>query len=198
MFQRLVAFTLLALIAVTGRASENEPLWEALRAGGQVVLMRHAQTVPGFGDPDGFRVNDCATQRNLSEEGRQQARRLGEALRRRGVRIGEVLSSPWCRAIDTARLAFGRAEIWPELSSMHYDRSREAAQNDAVRRRIAAHHGPDNLFLVGHSANVISLTGVSLSSGGIVVVAPGGPDGFRVLGRLEPDRIISGRAGGYP
>ena len=195
MFLRLAGFILLALVAVSAHASETEQLWGALRAGGNVVLMRHAQTVSGFGDPPGFRVGDCATQRNLSADGREQARRLGAALKRSGVPIGEVLSSPWCRAVDTAKLAFGRAQVWPELSSMHYDRSREAAQNDAVRRRITAFRGPGNLFLVGHSANVISLTGVSLSSGGMVVVAPGGPDGFRVLGRLEPDQILSGQTG---
>ena len=90
-------------MAVAARAqAPADPAWAALRAGGAVVVLRHAQTVPGIGDPPGFRLQDCSTQRNLSEEGRQQARRLGETLRRAGVKVDEVLSSRWCRCLDTA------------------------------------------------------------------------------------------------
>lgn len=113
---------------------------------------------------------------------------------RRGVRIGEVLSSRWCRAVETAKLAFGRAEVWDELNSLFHDRSRREAQNDAVRRRIAAFRGPDNLFLVGHGANIVSLTGIHPGMGGMVVVAPGGPEGFRVVGRLEPNDVLGGQS----
>lgn len=185
---RFLLGILLSLAATVAHADEQ--LWEKLRAGGYVVLMRHTQTTPGVGDPDAFHIDDCFTQRNLSEEGREQARRIGAALRARRVRVGAVESSRWCRAVDTARLAFGRATIWPELNSTFHDRSRKEAQTEAVRRRIARFRGPDNLFLVGHGSNILALTGVHPGMGGMVVVAPGGPDGFRIVGELEPEAVL--------
>lgn len=192
--RRVVAWTLalLALTLLTRPAAADERIWELLRAGGQVVLLRHTETTPGVGDPPGFRIDDCATQRNLSPQGRDDARRLGEALRHRGVRVGEVLSSRWCRAVDTAQLAFERVEVWPELNSTFHDRSRRDAQTDAVRRRIAGFRGPDNLFLVGHGSNILTLTGLHPAQGGMIVVTPG-PGGFRIAGQLEPDAVFSDR-----
>lgn len=98
---------LLAAIAFAPAARADAALWELLQRGGQVVLVRHAVTEPGVGDPDGFRLDDCGTQRNLSEQGRRDAQRLGEALRSRRVPVARVLASPWCRCVATARLAFG-------------------------------------------------------------------------------------------
>ena len=187
---RLISFLIALLLPTIAVADER--LWELLRAGGQVVLWRHAQTTPGIGDPDGFRIDDCATQRNLSPEGREQARRIGEALRTRGVKTGAVLASRWCRAVETAQLAFGRHEVWNELNSTFHDRSRQDAQSAAVRRRIAAHRGPDNLFLVGHGSNIVHATGAYPGQGGMVIVTPGGPDGFRVAGKLEPAELLAG------
>lgn len=189
---RLLLVTVLSLAAAVAHADGQ--LWEKLRAGGYVVLMRHAQTTPGVGDPEAFHIDDCATQRNLSEEGREQARRIGEALRRRGVRIGAVETSRWCRAVETARLAFGRSTVWPELDSTFHDRTRKDAQTEAVRKRVAAFRGPDNLFLVGHGSNILALTGEHPGMGGMVVVAPGGQNGFRIVGRLEPDIVLSGQS----
>src|SRR5438034_710690 len=86
-------------------ASERDELWAELRHGGLALLMRHGSTLPGLGDPPGFRVDDCATQRNLSPEGRDEARRVGERLKHERVRIARVYTSPWCRCRDTAMLA---------------------------------------------------------------------------------------------
>jgi len=102
----LVLLSMLVL-AAPSRAAADDTLWELLRGGGQVVLMRHAVTTPGVGDPSGFRLDDCATQRNLTDAGRDDARRVGAAFRTRGAPVGRVLSSPWCRCLETARLAFG-------------------------------------------------------------------------------------------
>src|SRR5215510_6513999 len=86
--------------------------WEALVRGGHVALIRHGNAPPGSGgDPPGFKIDDCATQRNLDEKGREQARALGDLFRQRGVRVDRVESSPWCRCLDTARLmAVGSVE----------------------------------------------------------------------------------------
>ena len=91
-------WVLLAACVLLGSAAQaDEALWQLVARGGHVLFVRHAETTPGVGDPPGFRLEDCATQRNLSGEGRAQARRLGEELKRRGVPVGDVLSSPWCQ-----------------------------------------------------------------------------------------------------
>jgi phosphohistidine phosphatase SixA len=166
-------------------ANADAKVWELLRGGGQVVLIRHAETTPGIGDPKHFRAEDCATQRNLSKKGREQARRMGAELRDRDIPIGEVLTSRWCRTVDTAQLAFGRHVVWPALNSLFHDRSREKEQTEAVRRRIAAFRGPGNMFLIGHGANILALTGIHPSQGGMVVLTPDGKNGFRIAGELE-------------
>jgi len=100
----------------TQPAADAERLWAQLHDGGQVILMRHAATTPGTGDPPGFKLGDCSTQRNLSDAGRAQAKAVGDEVRRREVPVGRVLSSQYCRALDTARLAFGKAEEEPALN----------------------------------------------------------------------------------
>lgn len=170
--------------AAASPAGADEAVWARLRGGGQVVLIRHAATVPGFGDPPGFRHDDCATQRLLSDDGRAQARRLGEAFRARGVPVGEVLSSRWCRCERTARLAFGRSTPWTALDSLHHDRSRAAEQERQLRARLAGHRAASTLVLVTHAANISAWTGVGPRPGEVVVVTPGADGTPRVAGRL--------------
>jgi len=175
---------LLALMLALAPAHADEALWDALRAGGHVLYIRHSQTTPGFGDPPGFKLEDCSTQRNLSDEGRAQARRMGKALRARGVPIGEVLSSPWCRCVETAQLAFGRAKVWTPLSNLHARQENAEKQVRALRPRIAAHAGDENLVLVAHGSVASALIGEHLATGEILVLKPQ-PPGFRVVGRLS-------------
>ena len=106
----LACWLLLMVAATSARPLlADDAVAERLGEPGAVLLIRHA-LAPGIGDPDGFRLDDCATQRNLSAEGRAQSRALGELLATRDVAAGPVLSSRWCRCVDTARLAFGRVE----------------------------------------------------------------------------------------
>jgi hypothetical protein len=91
----VVALLLVVALALPVPAGADAALWARLEGGGQVVLIRHARTTPGVGDPAGYRLDDCASQRNLSEAGREEARRLGAAFRARAIPVGRVLSSPW-------------------------------------------------------------------------------------------------------
>jgi len=141
--------------------------------------------VPGVGDPPGFRLDDCATQRNLSAAGREEAERWGRALRERGVRVDAVLSSAWCRCRETAALAFGRAEVWPPLNSFFADGRTEPEQTRAVRERISVWRGAGTLALVTHQVNITAATGLTIRSGAGVVVRPA-PAGFEVVGELPP------------
>lgn len=139
-----------------------------LSSGGFVLMMRHAQTEPGLGDPPQFRIGDCSTQRNLSSEGRQQARAIGASLRSAGVRITQVRSSQWCRCLETAALAFGAREEWPALNSFFADRSDEPQRTAEVRRFAAGLRPPENAMLVTHQVNISAAFGTFTAPGEIV------------------------------
>ena len=159
-------------------------VWDLLRAGGCVVLMRHAVTVAGVGDPPGFRLDDCSSQRNLSDAGRQQARALGEAFQRERVQLAEVRSSAWCRCVDTAQLAFGRHTVWAPLNSFFQVGDR-AAQTRAVLQGVAGVKAPANWMLVTHQVNMTALTGEFPASGEVFVTRfdPSQPERLRLLAR---------------
>lgn len=177
---------LLLVLALAGPvpAGADEALWARLKGGGQVVLLRHAVTTPGVGDPAGFRPEDCATQRNLSEAGREEARRLGAAFNARAIPVERVLSSRWCRCLETARLAFGSAEPWEPLSSLFADRTRQAEQTRAFQALAGERRAGGNTILVTHGANVLAFVGVSPAPAEMVVVTPQGNGTFTVAGRL--------------
>ena len=180
------ALLLLFLLAVAPLAAADEALWALLRGGGQVLFIRHASTVPGVGDPQGFTLEDCATQRNLSDAGRAEARRLGELLRRHDVPVETVLSSPWCRCIETAELAFGRVDgKWAALSNLFGRHPNADPQVKEMRPRIGAFRGKGNLALVSHGSTALALTGVSPLQAEVLVLTPV-PGGFRLAGRLPP------------
>jgi phosphohistidine phosphatase SixA len=176
----------LVLLLAPSPARADDALWELLRGGGQVVMMRHAVTTPGVGDPPGFRLDDCATQRNLTDEGRADARRVGAAFRARGILIGRVLSSPWCRCVETARLAFGGSEVWTPLSNLFDNRSREPEQMRALREVAGRRPTGGNLLLITHGSVVLPLTGIQPAPAELVVLTPDNGGRFRVAGRLAP------------
>jgi phosphohistidine phosphatase SixA len=184
----LVAGLLLALGATPAIASDADLLSTLRKEDGLTILYRHA-IAPGTGDPPGFRLDDCATQRNLSAEGRSQARDIGRELRQARVPIAEVRSSRWCRARDTARLmSVGSVRPTPALDSV-FTASDDRAQRQRrqAAQLIRAHADRKGvLVLVGHQVNITDLTGVvPASSEGVVVrVRPSGD--LEVIGRLAP------------
>jgi phosphohistidine phosphatase SixA len=167
--------------------SPRTDIWQQLRTGrGYAVLLRHA-LAPGSGDPAGFRLGDCSTQRNLSSEGRRQAIAIGAQWRRERLPVDRVLTSRWCRARDTARLlAVGKVTAYPALdSSFTVSESVASRRTAKVRALIERHEGqPGVLVLVGHQVNITDITGIAPPSGGAVVVQarPGGT--LRVVGML--------------
>ena len=159
------------------------PQAEALiRQGGVVVVFRHADA-PGTFDPPGFRLDDCSTQRNLGPQGREQARQIGQWFAQRSLKLQTVRSSPWCRCQDTARLAFGTAEVWPalgspvgvspEVTTAHATQWRQALQA-ASRRR------PGFEVWVTHQFVMSAMAGRSAASGEGWVIGPG-PDGAALI-----------------
>lgn len=173
----------LASPAVPAMADETRT-WAVLASGG-IVLFRHANA-PGGGDPPGMRLGDCASQRNLDAAGREQARRIGLAFATRGIAVGSVLTSQWCRTRESAALAFpGRATDAPAFNSFFSDRGRGDAQTVAAREILARWSGPGALLVVTHQVNITALTGIFPASGeGIVLELRG--EGFAVAGRIRP------------
>ena len=167
------------------QAQESNPeFWTLLRQGGNVLLMRHAQTEPGVGDPPNFKLGDCSTQRNLSETGREQAKRAAAAFQREKIALDEVRSSAWCRCVDTAELAFGRHTVWTPINSFFQQSGREP-QTLEVLQALKSFKAPRNLVLVTHQVNISALTGSFTAMGEMLLTRPAQiTDGrLRVLAR---------------
>ncbi|HSA82178.1 MAG TPA: histidine phosphatase family protein [Geminicoccaceae bacterium] len=187
----LLVWAVVGFPAVPVPAAEQAALFDALREGGAVALIRHA-LAPGTGDPAGFRLDDCATQRNLSDAGREQARALGERLRAEGVARAAIYSSQWCRCLETARLLdLGEVRELPALNSFFNDRSRADQQTDELRSFLRAAPPSDPLVLVTHQVNIRTLTGEAPRSGEIIVVALPLGGQVAVLGRIPPPERAS-------
>ncbi|RZL90884.1 MAG: histidine phosphatase family protein [Variovorax sp.] len=179
--RELAVLALSPWFGVAAQAQAEAPVLALLRAGGCAVLLRHGQTDPGVGDPPGFRLGDCASQRNLSPEGRAQSVRIGDWFRARRLQPTTVRSSAWCRCIDTAELAWGRHALWSPLNSTFDDRALEPAAVDAMRTALASLPRARFEVWVTHQVNITALTGDFVSMGEAVLVGAGGA----VLGRTQ-------------
>lgn len=186
---RVASIIVMSLAMLVSPQANAKDIWQQLRTEpGLVVLMRHA-IAPGGGDPAGFTLGDCRTQRNLSAEGRSQARAIGRQFRTQEVPIAQVRSSRWCRAADTARLlGLGPVRPTPALDSVFTaPESAATARQRQAERLIRAHRAePGVLVLVGHQANIIDLTGIAPASGEAVVVRAERDGSIQVVGRISP------------
>jgi phosphohistidine phosphatase SixA len=183
-FALLLGFCSAAEVTVADDAADA---WKALRAGGHVALMRHADAPGGAGDPPGFRVDDCATQRNLSEKGRADAAKIGVRLKQEGIAFEKILSSPWCRCKDTATLLnLGTVEEEATFGNVVVLRDQREGLTGGARALIAKWKGPSNLLVMTHGANIAALTTIWPASGEIVVVR-GGSGSVEPVGRLLLD-----------
>jgi phosphohistidine phosphatase SixA len=181
----LLVLMILISVGWVQAGSASEAAWLALRGGGAVALLRHARA-PGTGDPPGFRLGDCSSQRNLSTEGREQARGIGVQFKAQRIPVARVLSSRWCRALDTATLAFGDlAESFPPLDSFFADRDQQGGQTQAIRRLVEEWRSDGVLVLVTHQVNITALTGIFPAEGEVLVLKPKAGAGFEVAGRIR-------------
>ncbi len=164
---------IVATLLLVCPAAATEAGWALLRQGGKIVLLSHAQA-PGTGDPANFDIEKCGTQRNLSERGRLQARRIGALFAARAAPIEEVLSSRYCRCLDTARQAFDDRLVKPfeALDSIEARNADSAAQSNEVLELLRDYTGSGNLVLVTHKANIAALTGVNPRDAEAVIVTP--------------------------
>ena len=188
---RCAIFTILlglCTAADIASADEAETAWTALRAGRHVALMRHTDAPGGVGDPPGFRLDDCATQRNLSAKGRADAARIGARLRSELIAVERIVSSQWCRCMDTATLLeLGPVETEPTFGNVVVLREQATSLIAGARAVIDKWAGSGNLLVVTHGANIRALTGIAPASGEIVVVRSGSGGNIEPVGRLTLD-----------
>lgn len=187
----VAAAALAALVATPSHAAapSDRDLASALRSGGLVLYFRHAATDWGQVDQEPLDLSRCAAQRNLSAEGRADARAIGAGVRRLRVPVRDVLSSPFCRARDTARLAFGRLRVEPGLTGIASAPERVRAQRRAVLRRLLSTAPPKgvNTVLVAHLFNIQEAADVSLEEGEAAVFRPR-RGSFRLVAKIPVER----------
>jgi phosphohistidine phosphatase SixA len=162
-------------------------IWAALRKGGHVALLRHA-IAPGTGDPNNFVIGDCRTQRNLSDEGRAQAKRIGDRFRANGIASAPVFSSQWCRCLQTARLlTLGPVIDLPSLNSFFENFEQRQPQTRALKAWLKDQDLRLPQILVTHQVNITALTGIYPSSGELVVVRKAKNGALTVVGTIQTD-----------
>ena len=194
----IIAMAVLGLLcageALAGQALkprlEGQALVDALRAGGHTILMRHASTEPVAPDPGLFNLRDCATQRGLSEKGREQARLIGRSFAKLGIPVGDVLSSPYCRCLDTGKLAFGRVTESELLSVGDFLSVPEKSERGNEVRKVLATVPPagGNTVLITHTGTLLYSFGLDSRPEGIAHVFKRGPAGnAEYVGRLLPE-----------
>ncbi|GAB4374615.1 MAG: hypothetical protein Kow00114_37320 [Kiloniellaceae bacterium] len=181
---RIALFALALAAALPSNGAAAAEALQRLAEPRTHAILRHA-IAPGTGDPPGFTLGDCATQRNLDERGRAQARAIGAAFRDAGVKVDRVLTSQWCRSAETAALlGLGAVSEEPALNSFFADRSSEPEQTAAIRRLLAALPAEETAVLVSHQVNITALTGIYPRSGEVVILRVT-PDGaVEAVGRF--------------
>lgn len=181
---RLATIAAAILLLAGLPASATEAGWALLRNGGQVIFLVNANA-PGSGDPANFDIENCRTQRNLSDRGRQQARRIGALISARAEPVEQVYASRYCRTLQTARLAFGDGLV-EEMAALDppsedAEASKSAAQE--VIELIRSYSGSGNIVLVTHAESVKAFVGITPREGEAVIVAPT-DEGIHIIGRI--------------
>jgi len=185
----VMALSIFGMLAPRAALGDDRVVWQALRSGNHVALIRHA-LAPGFGDPPHFEIGKCATQRNLSDQGRQQAVAMGDRFRSYGIDAARVYSSQWCRCLETAeRLALGPVAPLPALNSFFEDFAKKETQMQQLRAWLVQQDLTQPLVLVTHQVNITALTGVYPLSGEMVVIHPTASNQWHVLNSVAMDCV---------
>ena len=182
-----LVWLLSGLLLAGPAAALDEALLDALRQGGHVIYFRHASTDWSQQDQSRTDLGGCDTQRNLSETGRAESRRIGAAFEALDIPVGEVLSSAYCRCKDMARLAFGEFTVSDAVTSvyLHPDQDLRERRTEALRELLASPPETGNRVLIAHMANLQAAKGVVLSEAEAAVYRPDGAGGSELVGRIR-------------
>ena len=184
LLRKLILTVLLGVISCPA-LSDQAKLWQHLNSGDHIALLRHA-IAPGTGDPLEFKVNDCSTQRNLSDPGRDQAKQIGKRLSNNGISSATVYSSQWCRCLETAELLnLGGVTALDLLNSFFRDVANKEPQTAKLQEWIRSQSIEKPIILVTHQVNITALTGVYPASGELIVVRVSGNAPLEVVGTVQ-------------
>ena len=171
MKNKIISLIIIFFLTFSLKLQANENNWKPAQDGDKIIMIRHA-LAPGRGDPEGFKIDDCSTQRNLDEIGISQSKKIGKLFREKKIKIDQVLSSQWCRCKDTARYAFKNYKEFSALNSTFsppYDK-REKQQIKELKNLVKNWDGKGgNLILVTHYVVILAMTGQAPSSGELVI-----------------------------
>ena len=182
----ILSLTLLLAMPAAAAAADQAEIIDRLKAGGHIPMIRHA-LAPGNGDPPNFKIGDCATQRNLDDTGRNQARSIGVWLRNNGISSARVYSSQWCRCLETARLLnLGPVQELSALNSF-YERTQDRepnlrALNDFISQQPVK---GELIIMVTHFVTIAEIAGTGVSSGGGALLALHADAPYTVVGRVD-------------
>ena len=181
---KFIRFFLIIFISLTStvKADLNKKLINQLEKGGKLIFIRHAYA-PGSGDPDNFNLNDCSTQRNLSKEGKKQAKYIGEFFKNKKIKVDKVLSSEWCRCKETAVIAFSDYKTESFLNSFFSDKFRKNKdlQIKNLKSYIDKWDKKKNLIFVTHYVVILEILDYAPSSGEIVI----SDTNFKLIGSIS-------------
>ena len=183
MKKQIISLLIIIFTFISFKTNSSEHNWNPAQDGDKVILIRHAKA-PGGGDPEGFKIGDCKTQRNLDEAGIRQSKKIGRLFKEKKIKIDQVLSSQWCRCKDTAKYAFDGFKEFSALNSTYtrpYDQN-ERQQIKELRNFVSNWDGNGgNLVLVTHYVIILAVTGETTRSGEIVIT----DKNFKVLSRIN-------------
>tara|TARA_B100000900_G_scaffold271337_1_gene231744 strand:- start:2751 stop:3308 length:558 start_codon:yes stop_codon:yes gene_type:complete len=168
-FLNLILIIFLSL-TISIKAESNQNIIDELEKGGKLIFIRHAYA-PGNGDPENFNLNDCLTQRNLSERGRMQARKIGAFIKKNQIPIDKILSSEWCRCKETSSLAFGEYETKNFLNSFYsikFSKNKDS-QISELKRYINKWNSDKNLILITHYVMIAEILDYASTSGEMII-----------------------------
>ncbi len=169
-------------------ANDKIPVWDLLKSGNHFAMVRHA-IAPGTGDPSNFKIGDCSTQRNLSDEGKHQAKSIGKRFRENGIENVNIFSSQWCRCLETAQLlSLGPVQELPPLNSFFRDSENGASQTQALKEWLSKKNLSSPTLLVTHQVNITELTGIYPRAGEMVIVERTDSGELIVIGRHQGER----------
>jgi phosphohistidine phosphatase SixA len=186
-FTLLVKIVLLVIIVMLNSVNASDDLWDALKEGGKVVLMRHAPVQSGAesGNPL-LRDSSCKNERNLSKQGRRNAQIVGSRFKEHNIPVSTVMHSPFCRTTDTAQIAFNKAFPAKYLSLIEIlDPDQAVQQAEELNKIIGSYVGKENLILVTHAPNISAVSFELMKHLDFLVLEPKGKDEFEELGVVK-------------
>ena len=169
-------------LTISNQVLSEDKILESLKEGGKIIFIRHAYA-PGGGDPQNFNINDCSTQRNLSDKGINQSKLIGEFFKTNKIKIDKVLSSEWCRCKDTAKFAFNDFETFDALNSFFSAKfaKNEKKQIKDLKNYIKNWKSNKNLILVTHYVVISSILNIAVGSGEIVI----SDKNYEIIGSID-------------